>query len=182
MNERVFNKKIDMLRSPERAKIIEVDRVVEVVIAGIPSGSILDVGTGTGVFAEAFYKKGYAVSGVDINQDMITEAQKFVPNAEFHLAPAESIPFKDKTFDIVFFGGVLHEADDLVKALKEGARVTKKRIVALEWPYADTEKGPPLEHRLKEETVREAMQEAQLTKITITKHTHLMVYCAEIAE
>jgi methylase of polypeptide subunit release factors len=53
MHERRFRGDPARLRSPERLEQLEVERVVELSLEGITAGSVLDVGTGTGVFAEA---------------------------------------------------------------------------------------------------------------------------------
>ena len=78
----------------------------------------LDIGTGTGVFAEAFAARGLQVAGVDASADMIALARGFVPQGRFEVAPAEALPFADQTFDLVFLGLVLHEADDAPRCCK----------------------------------------------------------------
>jgi len=113
----------------------------------------LDVGAGSGIFAEAFSNRGLRVAGIDINPEMVNVASEFVPTAQFRIAPMESIPFEDKTFDIVFLGHVLHEADDLPRALEEAKRCAAMRVAVLEWPYKKEEMGPPIEHRLKTDTI-----------------------------
>ena len=45
--------------------------------------SILDVGTGSGLFAEVFFKRGLEVSGVDANPEMLIAARQFVPKGIF---------------------------------------------------------------------------------------------------
>lgn len=44
------------------------------------------------------------------------------------LAPSEQISFPDCSFDLVFLGHVLHEADDPLTALQEARRVTRQRV------------------------------------------------------
>jgi 2-polyprenyl-3-methyl-5-hydroxy-6-metoxy-1,4-benzoquinol methylase len=56
--ERRFHKKAELLRSSERIALLEADRVVRSYLEGLPVQSVLDVGTGTGLFAEAFAKGG----------------------------------------------------------------------------------------------------------------------------
>jgi ubiquinone/menaquinone biosynthesis C-methylase UbiE len=152
-HERRFQGSPDRLRAPERIALLEVPRVVALSSEGLTIKNALDVGTGTGIFAEAFAALGIEVTGIDINADLLALARQHVPTAEFDEAPAEKIPFGDKTFDLVFLGHVLHEADDLPGALKEARRVARQRVTILEWPYQQEEKGPPLAHRLKPEVV-----------------------------
>jgi ubiquinone/menaquinone biosynthesis C-methylase UbiE len=178
MNERVFNKELERLRDPSRLEILEIDQVVDLSIdlESLENLLVLDVGTGTGVFAEAFAKRNCRVAGIDINQLMIDEAKRIIPTGNFKLGSAEKIPFDKSTFDIVFFGMVLHETDNLLQALTEARRVAKKRAVALEWPYVDSKKGPPLAHRLKSEEIILNANQAGFKQIEIIELQHLVVY------
>jgi ubiquinone/menaquinone biosynthesis C-methylase UbiE len=109
------------------------------------------VGTGTALFAEAFSKRGLEVSGVDVNPEMLAAAQQFVPKGSFREGIAEALPYPDGSFELVFMGLVLHETDDLPKALMEVQRVAGKRVCILEWPYREQPFGPPITDRLKPE-------------------------------
>lgn len=148
MNEHRFGGKAERLRSPERVALLEVERVVDLCLEGIDSTSALDVGTGSGIFAEAFAGRGLAVAGIDVNAEMVEAARAYVPQGHFQVAPMEDIPHPDNAFDLVFLGHVLHEADDLLQALREARRVAGQRVAILEWPYRKEEMGPPLDHRL----------------------------------
>ncbi len=61
-----FNQ-IERLRSPERLERLEVERVVSLALEGPLLRSVIDIGTGTGVFAEAFARHGLAVTGRSIS-------------------------------------------------------------------------------------------------------------------
>ena len=54
MHERRFKGEVERLRAPERIQRIEVDRVVNLCLEGVRADSVLDVGTGSAIFAEAF--------------------------------------------------------------------------------------------------------------------------------
>ncbi len=165
MHERRFSGEIARLRAPERIARMEVDRVVELSLEGIHAGSVLDVGTGSGVFAEAFAGLGFSVTGIDPNPAMIAAARKYIPAGKFRIAAVEKMPFKDKAFDLVFMGTVLHESDDLRKALAESKRCARRRVAILEWPYREEEAGPPIGHRLRPETVLESARAAGFSGI-----------------
>ena len=149
MHERRFGRAIERLRDPERIERMEVSRVVGLVLAG-DAGiiSVLDIGTGSGLFAEAFSTKGLRVAGVDVNPEMISAAQGFVPQGTFKISVAEDLPFADGEFDLAFMGLLLHETDDRAKAMQEAFRVCKKRLAVLEWPYEVQEIGPGIEDRV----------------------------------
>ncbi len=176
MNERRFHRDPDRLRAPERLARLEVDRVVDLCLEGITVRQALDVGTGTGVFAEAFVARGIETSGVDVNPDMVAAASAQVPAARFVTAPAEAPPFPDKAFDVVFLGHVLHETDDAVGALKEARRLARQRVVVLEWPYRDEEMGPPLHHRLSNEQVEQFARQAGFTHVEILPLEHMVAF------
>ena len=152
-HDRRYNEGGDRLRAPERLTLMEIARVIQLCLEDMDVQTVLDVGTGTAVFAEAFARVGLTVQGVDSNPELLTIARTFLPNAIFQEACAEELPFGDYEFDLVFLGHVLHETDDPLAALKEAHRVAFKRVALLEWPYIEEEKGPPLKHRLSPEKI-----------------------------
>ena len=174
INERVYNRGIDRLRSPARVEKLEVDRVVEL-NSGKNVKSVLDIGTGSGLFAENFHKNGIRVAGIDRNPEMI-EAAKQLVSGEFKVAPAEEIPFKDNSFDLTFFGVVFHEVDDYAKALSEAFRVSSFGTSILEWDYKQEEFGPPIEHRLKPDFIKTLAEKTGYKKFEAIRLNHLVLY------
>jgi len=138
--------------------------------------SVLDVGTGSGIFTEGFAEKIATVVGIDANPEMIKVSQGLVPKVNFQEATAESMPFADKSFDLVFLGLVLHETDDVQGALSESRRCAKQRVVVLEWPYKQEEMGPPLEHRLQSGDVVAMAKRVGFKAITIIPLKNLLFY------
>jgi ubiquinone/menaquinone biosynthesis C-methylase UbiE len=176
MHERRFSGDIERLRSPQRVARLEVDRVVELCLAGLQVETVLDVGTGSGLFAESFVKRRLTVSGIDPNLDMIEAARRFAPAAEFRQATVEVIPFADKAFDLVFLGLVLHEADDPRQALTECRRCARQRVAVLEWPYKEEETGPPLAHRLQTADVEAFARQAGFRAFETLELTNLVLH------
>ncbi len=176
IHERRFNRDIKVLRSPERIELLEVKRVVDLCLEGLNLKKVLDVGTGSGLFAEAFAGRGLKVTGVDVNPEMIAVAQGYVPEGRFQTAPAEAIPFPDQAFDLVFLGLVLHETDDASLALQEAHRLARMRVAVLEWLYQQEEPGPALEHRLEEGQVGRLAQNAGFETMGQTPLKHLVLY------
>jgi ubiquinone/menaquinone biosynthesis C-methylase UbiE len=148
MHEKRFSGDIERLRSAERVERLELQRVIRLCLEGTSFHSLLDVGTGSGLFAEGFAQHGLRVSGVDANPAMLPVARSFVPAGSFVQATQEALPFASTSFDLSFLGVVLHEADDPLTALQEALRVSLWRVCLLEWPYKPGSFGPPLEHRL----------------------------------
>lgn len=177
MHERRFQAAAEKLRSEERIALLEVDRVVASCLEGLDVRRLLDVGTGTGLFAEAFAKRGVAVTGIDPNRALLQLARDYAPSAVLRQAAAEHLPFGDRSFDLVFMGHVLHEVDDARGALAEARRVAVMRVSILEWPYRSEMAGPPLEHRLAPEAIEALAKEAGFRRIDRTGSlTHMVLY------
>jgi ubiquinone/menaquinone biosynthesis C-methylase UbiE len=180
MAEKRFAGNIERLRAPERVERLEVERAVELSLEGDEISSVLDVGTGTGLFAEAFAKRGLAVTGMDINPEMIAAASGFVPGGEFQEGTAEALPFPDSSFELVFLGVVLHESEEPLEALKECKRVSRARVAILEWPYEIQPFGPPMEHRLNPEDMVLLFQKAGFRKWKMVDLTNTILYLLEV--
>jgi ubiquinone/menaquinone biosynthesis C-methylase UbiE len=181
MHEKRFNREIERLRDPERLARLEIERVIGLVLENLDNiKSVLDIGVGSGVFAEAFAAKGLQVSGVDINSEMLPAALSFVPTGAFKVAPAEKLPFTEASFDLTFMGLLLHEADDALAALKEAYRVTHKRLAILEWPYEEQPIGPPLAHRLPGEKIISLAEQAGFKNVEALRLQNLMLYRCNI--
>lgn len=179
MNERRFGGQIERLRSPERVARLEVDRVVELSLEGLTAQSMLDIGTGSGLFAEAFAGRGLQVAGIDLRDDMLEAAREYVAGGDFRQAPMESLPFEDERFDVVFMGLVLHEADDLAKAFGEAFRVARRRLMILEWNYEVSDFGPPIDHRLHPQQVLDGARTAGFSHVEPSALEHLALYRAD---
>lgn len=87
---------------------------------------VLDVGCASGNHSAILGKKGAIITGVDISEEMIALARRNVPQGSFHVADMKQLPFKDGSFDVVFYGLCLHYEKDLGKVFKEANRVLKK--------------------------------------------------------
>lgn len=148
----------DPFRNPERLERFPPEGIARKALEGLEARSALDIGTGTGVFAEAFARLGLFTVGLDPRADRLEVARSRVPHARFVEGRAESLPFPDRSFDLAFFGLALHHLDPL-PALREAARVAR-RVAVLEWPHREEEVGPPLERRLSLEALARLFQEA----------------------
>ncbi|OJX48174.1 MAG: hypothetical protein BGO78_12950 [Chloroflexi bacterium 44-23] len=176
MQDKQFNGAAEQLRSPARLTLMEIARVVELSLENISAHTVLDVGTGTAVFAEAFARMGLDVSGVDSNPQLLDIARSYLPHADFQVACADELPFKDKEFDLVFLGHVLHETPDPLSALKDARRVARLRVAILEWPYYSEEQGPPLAHRLSPSILSKLARQAGFPGIEHINLEHMDFY------
>lgn len=96
-------------------------------LAGVKTGMrVLELGSGTGSYTEAFSASGARIVGIDISMDMLTRARDHLggQGANFLVADAETMPFKAGAFDAVVGNAVLHHVD-LGKCLGEIMRVLR---------------------------------------------------------
>ncbi|WP_406065796.1 class I SAM-dependent methyltransferase [Micromonospora sp. NBC_00860] len=89
-----------------------------------PGTRLLDVGCGSGLFAELAAQRGADVVGLDAAPGLVEYARRRRPAARYVVDDMEHIPFSDSGFDIVTaFNSVLYAADPR-HALAEITRVT----------------------------------------------------------
>lgn len=181
MHEKRFDGEPDRLRSAARVALLEVEKVVNIVLDGIEASSMVDVGTGSGLFLEIFQKQGLRTAGLDVSPKMLELARQHLPDTDLRTGIAEALPFPDGFCDVVFMGLVLHETDAPLQALKEARRVGRVRTAALEWRYiADQEFGPPLEHRLSEEDIQKWGEQAGFVRLGSHALQHLVLYILDV--
>lgn len=88
----------------------------------------LDDGAGTGFSTQFLQAQGLDVTGVDVSQEMLTQAMVNCPHTPFYLIQNGSIPVALDTYDLVFSSLVLFELGsekEILTYLKEAKRVMK---------------------------------------------------------
>lgn len=81
---------------------------------------VLDVGCGYGEYLQLYQKRGFKVTGIDIDKKAI----KDVKNAKY--GSVTNLPFKNRSFDIINCIDVLEHVYDEEKSFSEISRVIKK--------------------------------------------------------
>jgi ubiquinone/menaquinone biosynthesis C-methylase UbiE len=88
-------------------------------------GRTLDVGCGEGRMSRALRARGYDVVGIDVAPRLVELARERDPEGQYRLAPAEELPFDDRSFDLLVAYNVLMNVDDPATAVRESARVLR---------------------------------------------------------
>ncbi len=90
---------------------------------------VLEIGVGLGTDFVRFVRGGARAVGVDLTAASVRSVQRRLEQeglaADVRVADAESLPFADASFDLVWSYGVLHHTPDTPRALTEVRRVLR---------------------------------------------------------
>ena len=93
-----------------------------------PGDSVLETSVGTGLNFK-YLPRGVKLTGLDLSPEMLANCQlnlrRWKMNADLYLGNAESLPFADCSFDVVFHVGGINFFNDRAKAIREMIRVAK---------------------------------------------------------
>ena len=93
-----------------------------------PGNSVLETSVGTGLNFR-YLPSGVQLSGLDLSPEMLANCQvnlrRWKMDANLYLCNAESLPFADSSFDVVFHVGGINFFNDRGKAIREMIRVAK---------------------------------------------------------
>lgn len=119
-----------------RKKIVEFTNIGQI-------NSLLDVGTGAGDLAALFDPN--LVTGVDISKFMLDESKKIHPRNILVQGDAETLSFKDASFDVVCSRNLLQNFNNPTRAFGEMVRVLKRggTLLVVESAVDETERDYP---------------------------------------
>ena len=124
---------------PPGRELVECLRVFSHIVARLDLGvraQVLDVGCGPGWLSDFFARCGYAVTGVDVSEDMVEIARERIaaidapigqgvePLAEFHAMPVLDLPWRNR-FDAAILYDAMHHFHDELETL----RVIRRTLV-----------------------------------------------------
>ncbi|MBD3183755.1 methyltransferase domain-containing protein [Candidatus Poribacteria bacterium] len=163
---------IERLSDPKRLEILDLKKIV--VYFGLKGEiTLVDIGTGSGLFAEAFLKllpeaRCYTL---DIKQEAIDwikeNTQSYKSGRLIPQLMAESkTQLWDNTADFVFMITLHHELEEPVKLLMECSRILKPKgkLLIADWLKEGGE-GPPKHHRVDYSTAISHLKDAGFTCI-----------------
>lgn len=165
-------KEMAKLDNPERSAMLPAKTLL--MKCGLKTADyMLDFGAGTGFFAipaSSIVGPEGMIYAVDISELMLMELSKRVQekrirNIVFILEDGNPLPIEDKSIDFILLAFVFHEFEYREIVLKELRRVLKRfgKIVIFEWKKIKTEKGPPVEDRIDEVELNDALEKAGFT-------------------
>ena len=91
------------------------------------NSKLLDVGCGDGFLEHMLGQHKFNITGLDISEDCIKQANKNFPNSNYFVYDAcKTFPFKDNTFDIIISNGLIEHVKKPSNVIKECLRVCKR--------------------------------------------------------
>ncbi len=124
------------------ATIFPIYRSATTLVGPRPGLKVLDVCTGTGEMALRLARRGADVTGVDVTAPMLDQAKRKAGDLaiDFRLGDARHLEFADKSFDVAVISLALHDMPRPVRleVLREIARVTRERIVVVDYDFPET--------------------------------------------
>lgn len=117
-----MNHPIALLRAENRLRIPWLLKEL-----GPKSKTVLDVGCGGGLLANALAKAGHTVSGIDLSSSSLEVARSFdeTKTVDYRVANGYSLPFRNETFDVVAAMDVLEHVEEPRLLISEASRVLK---------------------------------------------------------
>jgi len=93
--------------------------------------SVLDIGCGAGMLANALAKEGHQVTGIDLSQSSleIARTNDASGTVDYRHASAYSLPFSDASFEVACAMDVLEHVEEPKKLIAEASRVLKPKGV-----------------------------------------------------
>lgn len=103
------------------------------ILGNLRFGDCLDIGCASGYMVSQIAKNYPAVDfyGVDVYDKAINYAKIKYPDIKFQTAPAEKLPFKNESFDLVINVETIEHVEDPSQSLHEIKRVLRKRGTAI---------------------------------------------------
>jgi ubiquinone/menaquinone biosynthesis C-methylase UbiE len=167
---------LERLNDPKRLEILDLQAVISHFRLQ-KDMTLVDIGTGTGLFAEAFLKllpeaRCYAldirhevIEWIKNNRETYREG-RLIPQ----LMEESKTPLGDNIADFLFMITLHHELEEPVELMKECRRILKLggKLLIADWRKDDMESGgPPRDHRIEPSLVISHLKQAGFADITI---------------
>lgn len=112
----------DQYRGPNDQMLEALSNIVAGMKENRETLSLLDVGCGTGGYSIPLaVKHGLQLTGIDVSEEMLTQAERKYPEARWLLEDFEEASLGAGSFDIVLMSYVIQHFTDLKKALQKAS-------------------------------------------------------------
>ena len=103
-------------------------RMYELIRSAVKAKTVLELATGTGLVAKHIVNESKHIEAIDASAEMIAKAKRNNHSAKLHFAVQDlvSLPYAEKSFDVVIVSDALHILPQPEKALAEISRVLKE--------------------------------------------------------
>ena len=103
------------------------EKMYELIRPVVKDKTVLDLATGTGLIAKNIVNAAVHIEATDASSEMITEAKRNNHSVKLYFSVQDmfSLPYADKSFDVVIVSNALHIVALPEKALTEIRRVLK---------------------------------------------------------
>lgn len=100
-----------------------------------PADLLLDVGCGSGYFAQLASEEGANITGIDASEKLLIEAKERTQAINFLMGEMEELPFANESFNIVCGFNSFQYAANTIKVLTEARRVLqeKGKLIVMVW-------------------------------------------------
>ena len=128
-----FSKSFEEIYLPSakyRMETIFKERVVDIIMPRLQSGSILDIGCSSGHFLKVAFEKGFDVHGIEPNPKMVKFATNELGLPNIHHGTTENVDLGENVFDAITLWDVIEHVENpssllqfVYKSLKPGGWV-----------------------------------------------------------
>ncbi len=151
-----------VLLNPERESWQSVEEFFKVVK---PKGDEVwaDIGCGPGYFTLPLARRVKKVYAIDSSPFMLSKClerakEEVLGNVETLGCDEERIPLGDKSVDVSLLANLFHELLKPEEFMEDVRRITRDRVIIVDWHPVPSPAGPPLEERVPKEEVLRFME------------------------
>jgi len=167
-----FNpEKKQKLNSDDRKKQMPPKKTLENMLV-TKNMDLLDIGAGIGYFsipASKIVGQNGKVYAVDTSEEMLEELkqkieEKGIENINLVKGKDYNTDIKNNNVDYIFISNVLHEVEDKILFLSNYLNKlrSKGKIGIIEFKKIEVSKGPPIEHKISKEQLKEYFNKLDL--------------------
>ncbi len=187
MSHKFNPKQIDKLTNPKRIQEHDPELIWRALNLDAPQ-VLVDIGAGTGFFAVPFSRLApdATVYACDSSSTMVDWMRTNLCSQErLHIIESaeNQIPLEDNLADLVYMANLHHELENPFLMLKETKRLLKPggMLLIIDWKAEEMDKGPRLDIRIPEQTVKSQLEQSGYQDITsynlLTWHHMVTAIC-----